>query len=188
MSAPRWFALGLVRGRRACVIAAALLVALLAASCSTAELSLEARALALNRQLICPLCPGTTIDQSSVQISKDMRRIVREKLAAGETEQQIKDYFVDRYGPFVLAAPPQTGFNILAWVIPGVALVGGAAGVALILRAMRNARPASRAAGAGAAESGEIPGAGLAPYLNAVDADLESISRRDQAGGKDDEE
>jgi cytochrome c-type biogenesis protein CcmH len=170
------------------VIAAALLLALFSASCSTAELSLDARALALNRQLICPLCPGTTIDQSSVQISKDMRRIVREKLEAGETEQQIKDYFVDRYGPFVLASPPQTGFNILAWVIPGVALVGGAIGVALILRSMRVRRPSPSAARVGSAENAGTSGADLAPYLNAVDADLDSISRRDQVDGKDDEE
>ncbi len=188
MSALKWFAPGLISGRWACVIAAALLVALFSASCSGAELSLDDRALALNRQLICPLCPGTTIDQSSVQISKDMRRIVREKLEAGETEQQIKDYFVDRYGPFVLAAPPPTGFNILAWVVPGVALVGGAIGVGFILRSMRNRRPAPLAAGADDAETTDTSGADLVPYLSAVDADLESISRRDQAGGKDDEE
>ena len=152
----------------------------LAAACSTTELSLEDRARALDRQLICPICPGSTIDQSSVQISKDMRRIVREKLGAGESEQQIKDYFVERYGPFVLAAPPQTGFNILAWVIPGVALTAGAVGVAMILRAMRSRQRDRHVDGDTGSVSVDASGAELDTYLRAVDADLEGILDRNR--------
>ena len=114
-------------------------LALLAVACqgSSVEPSLEEQAQALDKQLMCPVCPSETIDQSRVELAKQMRAIVRERLADGESEQEIKDFFVDRYGDNVLAAPPARGFNIVVWVIAGLALPMAAAILVLALRVMR---------------------------------------------------
>ena len=114
-------------------------LALLAVACqgSSAELSLEERAQALDKELMCPVCPSETIDQSQVELGKQMRAIVRERLADGESEQEIKDFFVDRYGDSVLAAPPARGFNIVVWVVAGLVLPIAAASLVLAVRVMR---------------------------------------------------
>ena len=107
--------------RAGALLALVAVLALLAVACqgSSAELSLEERAQALDKELMCPVCPSETIDQSQVELAKQMRAIVRERLADGESEQEIKDFFVDRYGDSVLAAPPARGFNIVVWVVAG---------------------------------------------------------------------
>jgi len=97
----------------------------------------EKRAQNLETQLICPICPGETLDQSFVQISQDMKRILREKLISGQNEQQIKDFFVARYGNSVLAAPPKSGFNLLTWIIPPIAVASGVVVLLLVMRQMR---------------------------------------------------
>ena len=177
---------GLGPGRCARVIAVLFVIAWLGAACSSPELSLEERARALDRQLMCPVCPGSTIDQSSTQVSKEMRRLVREKLEAGESEHQIKDYFVGRYGLFILAAPPRAGFNILVWAIPGVVLTAGAAAAVLILRAMRRPARVRQVRGCDGARNLQPSDAHLARFLHLVDADLERTSDRGRDDGKDD--
>ena len=127
--------------------------------------ALERRAQKLETQLICPVCPGETLDQSFVDIAQDMKRIIREKLSGGETEGEILDYFVARYGDDVLAAPPKSGFNLLAWVAPPIGIALGVVAVVLILRQMR--RPSAHVPA-----GGPEPGADLAAYLDAVDRDL----------------
>ena len=114
-------------------------LALLAVACqgSSAEPSLEERAQALNKELMCPVCPSETIDQSQVELAKQMRATVRERLEDGESEQEIKDFFVDRYGDNVLAAPPTRGFNIVVWVVAGLVLPIAAASLVVALRVMR---------------------------------------------------
>ncbi|MSP78658.1 MAG: cytochrome c-type biogenesis protein CcmH [Dehalococcoidia bacterium] len=89
---------------------------------------MERQAQEIERGLICPICPGESIDQSQVPLAKQMRTEVREELQAGKTKQQIFDYFAapERYGPSVLASPPRSGFNVLAWMVPvGVLALGG---------------------------------------------------------------
>jgi len=78
----------------------------------------------INKLLICPICPSETIDQAQVQLAVQMRDIVTRKLQAGESEEQILQFFVDRYGESVLAAPPKSGFSLLVWVVPPVGLLG----------------------------------------------------------------
>ena len=80
----------------------------------------------LNKVLMCPVCPGESLDQSQNELSAQMRAIVKEKIDEGWTDKQIKDYFVERYGPSVVMNPPFTGFSITAWVIPPFILVCGA--------------------------------------------------------------
>lgn len=78
----------------------------------------------INKLLICPICPSETIDQAQVQLAVQMRDIVARKLQAGESEEQILQFFVDRYGESVLAAPPKSGFTLLVWVVPPIGLLG----------------------------------------------------------------
>ena len=117
----------------------------------------------IEKRLMCPVCPSETIDQSQVQLAKQMRDIVREKLAAGESREEIFQFFVDRYGTGVLAEPPRSGFNLLVWVVPPIALVFGGLVLAVALRAMR------RSHDSGAPEDGRADEADLEPYLSAVD-------------------
>lgn len=86
----------------------------------------------LEGELICPTCQ-TTLDQSSAPVADQMRAIIRERIRAGDTKSEIKDRLVANYGREVLAAPPKTGFDLLAWLLPilglgmAVVIVGAAA-------------------------------------------------------------
>ena len=129
----------------------------------------EAEAQDIDRMLMCPVCPAQTIDQTEVPLAKQMRAQVRELLASGATREEVLAWFAapERYGPSVLAEPPRSGFNLIAWIVPGVVVVAGLAGGLLTLRAVRR-RAGDADAGADAA--GES--ADLQPYLDAVDRDL----------------
>ncbi len=104
-----------------CALAAALLSAPAVAAPSPADLEAE---------LVCPVC-GTTLDQSDAPVAQRMKQIIRQRLAAGATEAQIKAELVDQFGPGVLAEPPKSGFDLLAWLVPLAILVVGAVGVGL---------------------------------------------------------
>jgi cytochrome c-type biogenesis protein CcmH len=75
----------------------------------------------LEGEIMCPVC-GTTLDQSDAAIAQQMKMFIRARIAAGDTKSQIEDQLVARFGEQVLAAPPKHGFNLLAWVLPLVAL------------------------------------------------------------------
>jgi cytochrome c-type biogenesis protein CcmH len=77
------------------------------------------------RGIFCPVCENTPLDVCPTQACADWREIIRTKLSEGETEQEIKDYFVEQYGPRAVAEPPQEGFTLAVWVIPIVAVVVG---------------------------------------------------------------
>ena len=85
----------------------------------------------LEGELICPTCQ-TTLDQSSAPVADQMRAIIRERIRAGDTKSEIKDRLVAEFGPEVLAAPPKSGFDLLAWVLPilGLFLAAVVVGVA----------------------------------------------------------
>ena len=126
----------------------------------------ESEAQNIDRMLMCPVCPAETIDQAQVEISRQMRQIVREMLAQGSDRGEILDFFVERYGKDILAAPPKSGANLVAWLLP----VGGApvalAAVFFIIRSMTRRGPA-------AVSPQPVADAGLAPYLQLVDRHLE---------------
>ena len=121
-----------------------LLVALatLAAACATAnDIPLEEqRAQGLNREIMCPVCPGESIDQSQHILAGQMRGIVDEKLAEGWSDEEIRGFFVERYGQSVLLEPSRQGFTILVWIIPPLGGVAALAGLFLVLRSMRRPR------------------------------------------------
>lgn len=92
----------------------------------------EARARRLSTELRCLVCQNQSIDDSDASLAVDLRRIVRERIAAGDSDQAIRDFLVARYGEFVLLKPTLSLQTILLWGLPGVALLLGA-GAALSL-------------------------------------------------------
>jgi cytochrome c-type biogenesis protein CcmH len=82
----------------------------------------------LEAELVCPTC-HTTLDQSDAPVARRMKQIIRQRIRAGATEQQIKDELVAQFGQGVLATPPRSGFDLLAWLLPLTGLVVGAAAV-----------------------------------------------------------
>ena len=90
---------------------------------------LETRARAISANLRCPVCQGETIDDSNAPISRDLRLAVRERLLAGDDDEAVVDYVVDRYGEFVLFMPRAKGSSLILWLAgPAMLLMG--AGVA----------------------------------------------------------
>ena len=91
-----------------------------------ADPGLEARARAISRDLRCPVCQGESIDDSNAPISRDLRLVVRERIMAGDTDRQVVDFVVARYGEFVLFNPRAEGANLLLWGAgPLLLLIGG---------------------------------------------------------------
>jgi cytochrome c-type biogenesis protein CcmH len=85
-------------------------------------------------QLRCVVCQNLSVADSPSEMASQMRAIVRERLEAGETPEQVREYFVQRYGEWILLAPRPSGFNLLVWVFPAAAVVVGLGAVALALR------------------------------------------------------
>jgi len=90
-----------------------------------ADPALEARARGLTAELRCVVCQNQSVDDSDAPLAKDIRVIVRERIMAGDTDQQVIDYIVARYGRFVLLRPPLSGDTVLLWFGPGLLLVLG---------------------------------------------------------------
>ena len=147
----------------------------LLSACSTASQDLETVAQGIDQSLMCPICPSETIDQSQTEIAEQMRRTVRERLAEGESRDEVLRFFVERYGEGILAAPPKSGFNLLAWLVPPAALLIGGGALALVLRAMRREHRL-------AAEAPSTSAAGLETYLSAVDRDIRNLTAEDGGG------
>jgi cytochrome c-type biogenesis protein CcmH len=91
--------------------------------------SLEARARELSRELRCMVCQNQSIDDSEAPLARDLRLLVRERLTKGDTDQQVLDFLVARYGEFVLLKPPIEGRTIILWTLPPLALLAGAIGL-----------------------------------------------------------
>lgn len=105
-----------------------------AAGTALAEDPLEERMFRLAKKLYCPVCEQLPLDACETQACLDWKDLIRQKLQAGESEEQIVAYFVERYGPQVLASPPRQGFNWLVWAVPGAGLLAGALWLARQLR------------------------------------------------------
>jgi cytochrome c-type biogenesis protein CcmH len=112
-----------VRRLALALVAAALLAPTAAAAPNPADLEAE---------LVCPTCK-TTLDQSDAPVARRMKQIIRARIAEGATAQQIKDELVAQFGSGVLAEPPKSGFDLLAWLVPLVLLGAGGVGVAALV-------------------------------------------------------
>ena len=106
-----------------------------------ADPALEARARAISAELRCLVCQNESIDESNAGLARDVRRLVRERLAAGDTDREAVHAVVSRYGDFVLLRPPVKPATWLLWFGPAAVLVVAAAGTALWVR-RRAAQPA----------------------------------------------
>ena len=88
--------------------------------------ALEVRARALSKELRCLVCQNQSIDDSAAPLARDLRVLVRERLTEGDSDQQVVDFVVDRYGEFVLLRPRFNWHTALLWLTPPGALIGGA--------------------------------------------------------------
>ncbi len=104
-----------------------------------ADPALEARARALSQTLRCMVCQNQSIEDSAAPLARDLRLIVREHVKAGESDKEILDYLVARYGEFVLLNPRVSAHTIMLWAVPGGILLLGAAWIALAF--FRGKRP-----------------------------------------------
>lgn len=87
--------------------------------------ALEARARSLQKELRCLVCQGESLDESNAELARDLRRIIRERIAAGESDQAVKDFLVARYGDFVLMRPPVKSGTYFLWFGPVLLLLVG---------------------------------------------------------------
>jgi cytochrome c-type biogenesis protein CcmH len=110
------------------VLAAALLLAAPAAASEQHPTLNE-----LENQIMCPVCAGETLAQSDSPAAAQVKRYIQRRIAAGDTRGQIKRELVAQYGTRILAAPPRHGFDLLAWVLPLVLIIGGAGAMGLLV-------------------------------------------------------
>ena len=140
------------------VLVAAVVLASLAATVSAVAAPSPSD---LEAEFVCPTCK-TTLDQSDSPIARRMKQVIRNSLAEGKTESEIRDQLVAQFGPAVVAEPPKKGFDLLAWLVPLGILAAGAVGVGAIAWGWRRRR------------ADEPPPAPLDPALERrLDAELE---------------
>jgi cytochrome c-type biogenesis protein CcmH len=101
----------------------------------------ESRARDLSRELRCMVCQNQSIDDSEAPLARDLRLLVRERIAAGDSDAQVIDFLVARYGEFVLLKPRLEPHTLLLWLLPPLALAGG--GFALWMHSRRRAKSAT---------------------------------------------
>lgn len=110
-----------------------LVLAACMSSSGSASESIDDQAREISYLLMCPVCQGQSVAESNSELAKDMRAIIREKLDAGESKEDIIKYFVNRYGDSILGYPPVKGVNLLLWILPALAVVLGGMGIGLFL-------------------------------------------------------
>lgn len=103
-----------------------LALATTSASAQQPEPNVDDRVMQISKGLYCPVCVGVPLDVCETQACVQWRALIREKLLAGESEEQIRQYFIAQYGERVLGAPPPEGFNLSAYILPAFALLLGA--------------------------------------------------------------
>jgi cytochrome c-type biogenesis protein CcmH len=101
----------------------------------------EQRAQAVGHQLRCLVCQNESIEESEADLARDLRRIIRQRVVAGDTDQQVMDWMVARYGDFVRLRPPFDAVTLLLWAAPALALLVGF-GAVLLARRRRAVPPA----------------------------------------------
>ncbi|MDR6815246.1 cytochrome c-type biogenesis protein CcmH [Neorhizobium sp. 2083] len=109
---------------------------------------LEQRARNLSAQLRCMVCQNQSIDDSNAELARDLRVLVRERLTNGDTDDQVVDYVVSRYGEFVLLKPRLSAKTVILWATPVLLLLVGAIAILVFVRT----RPSQRAVAALTAE------------------------------------
>jgi len=96
--------------------------------------ALESRARALSQTLRCMVCQNESIDESNAPLARDLRLLVRERIRNGDSDAEVREFLVARYGEFILLTPRLTARTILLWSVPVLVLLAGGTGVLLTLR------------------------------------------------------
>ena len=109
------------------------------------DAALEARARTLSKELRCMVCQNQSIDDSDAPLARDLRILVRERLQAGDSDRQVIDFLVARYGEFVLLKPPFSAHTALLWLGPAAVVLLGALGLLLAARRRRTDSSAATA-------------------------------------------
>ncbi|MEO7003371.1 MAG: cytochrome c-type biogenesis protein [Ktedonobacterales bacterium] len=146
--------------------------------------SLDQKTRDVASQLQCPICHGESVQDSPSQLAQQMRGVIRQKLAQGESEQQVITYFEQRYGDTILESPPQQGFTLLIWLPPVVIFVAGAYLVFTLGREWQQVQPAVAGAGAGrtsASHDDESDASDLANLSDVERRRLRALLRRELA-------
>lgn len=103
--------------------------------------ALEARARHLSEELRCMVCQNQSIDDSAAPLARDLRLLVRRRLEAGDTDQQVLDFLVARYGDFILLRPPFKLDTLLLWGLPPAALIAGLIALFAMARQRKTVSP-----------------------------------------------
>jgi cytochrome c-type biogenesis protein CcmH len=104
---------------------------------------LEARTAEVAKTLRCPVCQGESIQESPADLAQQMRILVKDMLRAGKTPDEIRAYFVERYGEWILLEPKMTGLNIALYVLPVVLIIVGTFGIFVFVRRAAASKSAS---------------------------------------------
>jgi cytochrome c-type biogenesis protein CcmH len=126
---------GLAARRRAAAAAVATVIVWMGlCGARSSAMSLDDQVYAISRQLMCPVCQGQTVAESDSALAGEMKAIIRQKLVAGETPDQIVRYFVGQFGDGVLAEPRPGGVSLILYAGPPLALIAGAVIAFLFIR------------------------------------------------------
>ena len=162
--------------RLACALLAlgfALWMAALPAAALSPE-EVDQRVLAITDDLRCPTCQALSVKDSEASFSDEIRDKVRRMVEEGQTDDQIKAYFVTRYGEWILRAPPKRGLGLVVWALPVVAVAGAGGAIAWSILRGRRGRAARSGAAAGAAASALTP-----EQRERIQADLKRYEEED---------
>ena len=140
---------------------------LVAAPASAQSPNIDDEVNRIAKTLYCPVCPNTPLDICNTQACVDWRNDIKRMLQEGKNEQQIRDYFVARFGSQVLGAPPAEGFNWLAYILPAMGIVLGAVIAWLSVRAWL----VRRAPGTAPVDAPEIP----KEYAERIEKELKEL-------------
>ncbi|MBZ0170036.1 MAG: cytochrome c-type biogenesis protein CcmH [Kofleriaceae bacterium] len=130
--------------------------------------SVEEQTLRLAAELRCPVCQNLSVADSPSEMATQMREVIHEKLKNGESPDQIRNYFVSRYGEWILLSPMRQGFNWVAWLLPFVAILGGGVVITLTIR---------RSIGRGHAPNAKQPGPSDPRYTSRLESELKEWER-----------
>jgi cytochrome c-type biogenesis protein CcmH len=100
---------------------------------------LESRARALSKNIRCLVCQNQSIDNSNADLARDLRILVRERLKSGDSDRQILDFLIARYGDFIMLKPPFKGITFLLWFGPAIVFVASVSGLFVYFRRRRSA-------------------------------------------------
>jgi len=111
-----------------------LVTASLVVASNVNEDPLEREVLNIAEKLRCTVCQNQPVAESNSGLAKDMRNVIKEKLQQGKNEKEIMQYFVDRYGDYVLLAPPKSGNGVPLWILPPLLLLLAVIGAILVMK------------------------------------------------------